>query len=83
MVGCLCLFYFGLRVILDTFGEQKMIAVNQQQLHINAVDDDFITVQLKDGRAIHVKLDELKQFLDDNRNNVVFKKLANMGKRRV
>ncbi|MBD2387791.1 hypothetical protein [Cylindrospermum sp. FACHB-282] len=64
-----------------------MIAVNQQELHTNAVanpdDDDFMTVQLKDGRAIQVKLDDLKQFLDENRNNVVFEKLANVGKRRV
>lgn len=39
-------------------------------------------VQLKNGQSIQVKLDDLKQFIDDNRSVIAHQKIPNMGKRR-
>ncbi len=40
-------------------------------------------VKLKDGQTVQVKLDDLKQFIEDNHGDIATQKIPNMVKRRV
>ncbi|WP_375513803.1 hypothetical protein [uncultured Nostoc sp.] len=66
---------------------KNKVSATQQRLQNSTVssreaDDIEGTVQLKNGQAVQVKLDDLKQFIEDNRSQIAVQKIPNMGKRR-
>ena len=66
---------------------KKKVSATQQRLQDSTVssretNDIEGTVQLKNGQAVQVRLDDLKQFIEDNRSQIAVQKIPNMGKRR-
>lgn len=69
-------------------GGNRMVIANQQTSEqitpeTEVIEDLVGTVLLKNGNSVRVRLDDLKQFLRDNHDQVVSQKRTGMGKRRV
>ncbi|MDM9583688.1 hypothetical protein [Nostoc sp. GT001] len=78
---------YRLRNFWGLLRSKNKVSATQQRLQNSTVssrevDDIEGTVQLKNGQAVQVRLDELKQFIEDNRSQIAVQKIPNMGKRR-
>ncbi len=78
---------YRLRNFWGLLRSKNKVSATQQKLQNTTIssreaEDIEGTVQLKNGQAVQVRLDDLKQFIEDNRSQIALQKIPSMGKRR-
>lgn len=81
---------FGSDEPLQPCKDYKVFAIpqNSHSIAVNSKTSDDIEgdiesiVKLKNGQTVKVKLDDLEQFIKENRSQIAVQKIPNMGKRR-
>lgn len=77
---------YKLRGLWNWWSKNKASAIRvksqSRAASLREFDDIEGAVQLKNGETLQVKLNDLKQFIDNNRDQIAIQKNPNMGKRR-